>query len=151
MGGAASDEPTGPTTPRYGPDVCAAGFASAADTGESGSTGDAVTDAVEAIDGAAAREEREALLPHDGEGSEGRGEDEARDLTQEFFRRVLAADGFAHALKRYEANRLPRASEIQQTSSKNTWMRNATDPTWVYGYDVWTAPLIDSASATATK
>jgi salicylate hydroxylase/6-hydroxynicotinate 3-monooxygenase len=52
------------------------------------------------------------------------------------------ADGMAQALRRYEANRLPRTAEIQQTSSKNTWMRNATDPTWVYGYDVWNAPLV---------
>lgn len=52
-------------------------------------------------------------------------------------------DGVAQAFRRYEANRLPRTAEIQQTSSKNTWMRSATDPTWVYGYDVWTAPLID--------
>jgi salicylate hydroxylase/6-hydroxynicotinate 3-monooxygenase len=54
------------------------------------------------------------------------------------------ADGIARAFKCYEANRLPRSTEIQQTSSKNTWMRNATDPTWVYGYDVWSVPLIDS-------
>jgi salicylate hydroxylase/6-hydroxynicotinate 3-monooxygenase len=54
------------------------------------------------------------------------------------------ADGIAQALRRYEANRLPRTAEIQQTSSKNTWMRNATDPTWVYGYDVWTVPLVDA-------
>ena len=54
------------------------------------------------------------------------------------------ADGVVQALRRYEANRLPRTAEIQQTSSKNTWMRNATDPTWVYGYDVWTVPLVDA-------
>lgn len=59
------------------------------------------------------------------------------------------ADGIAHAFRRYEANRLPRTAEIQQTSSKNTWMRSATDPTWVYGYDVWSAPLIDPQSASA--
>jgi salicylate hydroxylase/6-hydroxynicotinate 3-monooxygenase len=53
------------------------------------------------------------------------------------------ADGIEHAFKRYEANRLPRTADIQQTSSKNTWMRNATDPTWVYGYDVWNVPLVD--------
>jgi len=46
------------------------------------------------------------------------------------------------ALCRYEANRKPRASEIQGTSSKNTWMRNATDPGWVYGYDAWTAEMV---------
>ena len=54
------------------------------------------------------------------------------------------ADGVVQALRRYEANRLPRTAKIQQTSSKNTWMRNATDPTWVYGYDVWTVPLVDA-------
>ena len=53
-------------------------------------------------------------------------------------------DGVVQAFRRYEANRLPRTSEIQQTSSKNTWMRSATDPSWVYGYDVWTAPLVDA-------
>jgi salicylate hydroxylase/6-hydroxynicotinate 3-monooxygenase len=57
------------------------------------------------------------------------------------------ADGIAHAFKRYEANRLPRTAEIQQTSSKNTWMRTATDPTWVYGYDVWSTPLIEPRTA----
>lgn len=50
-------------------------------------------------------------------------------------------DGIVRAFQKYELNRLPRASEIQQTSSKNTWMRTATDPGWVYGYDVWSAPL----------
>jgi salicylate hydroxylase/6-hydroxynicotinate 3-monooxygenase len=41
----------------------------------------------------------------------------------------------------YEATRKPRASAIQTGSSQNTWLRNATDPSWVYGYDAWTAPL----------
>lgn len=54
------------------------------------------------------------------------------------------ADGIPRAFQRYEANRLPRTAEIQQASSKNTWMRNATDPTWVYGYDVWSIPLVDA-------
>ena len=53
------------------------------------------------------------------------------------------ADGVVQAFRRYEANRLPRTAEIQQTSSKNTWMRDATDPTWVYGYDVWTTPMVE--------
>ena len=55
----------------------------------------------------------------------------------------VSVDGVAQAFLRYEANRLPRTAQIQQTSSKNTWMHSATDPTWVYGYDVWTAPLVD--------
>jgi 2-polyprenyl-6-methoxyphenol hydroxylase-like FAD-dependent oxidoreductase len=61
----------------------------------------------------------------------------------------INADGVVQALRRYQANRLPRTSEIQQTSSKNTWMRSATDPSWVYGYDVWTAPLVDPDRAAA--
>ena len=53
-------------------------------------------------------------------------------------------DAVASALRRYEATRKPRASEIQGSSRKNTWMRNTTDPTWVYGYDAWTTPLADA-------
>ena len=59
------------------------------------------------------------------------------------------ADGIAPALKRYEVNRLPRTAEIQQTSAKNTWMRSATDPTWVYGYNAWSVPLVDSETVQA--
>ncbi len=61
----------------------------------------------------------------------------------------VSVDGVVQALRCYQANRLPRTAEIQQTSSKNTWMRSATDPTWVYGYDVWTAPLVDPDRAAA--
>lgn len=50
-------------------------------------------------------------------------------------------DGIDRALMSYEATRKPRASEIQGTSSQNTWMRQSTDPGWVYGYDAWKAPL----------
>ena len=53
------------------------------------------------------------------------------------------ADGVATALRRYEATRKARASEIQGSSRKNTWMRRQTDPTWVYGYNAWTTPLAD--------
>ena len=40
-----------------------------------------------------------------------------------------------------QAVRKPRASAIQGTSRENTWMRQATDPMWVYGHDVWQEPL----------
>ena len=53
--------------------------------------------------------------------------------------------GVSHALRRFEATRKPRTSEIQGSSRKNTWMRQETDPTWVYGYDAWTTPLADLA------
>ena len=45
------------------------------------------------------------------------------------------------AFRRYETVRRARTSRIQGTSQQNTWMRQATDPDWVYGYDAWTAPL----------
>jgi salicylate hydroxylase/6-hydroxynicotinate 3-monooxygenase len=61
----------------------------------------------------------------------------------------IDADGIAAAFRRYQANRLPRTAEIQQASSRNTWMRNATDPTWVYGYDAWSVPLLDAEPASA--
>jgi 2-polyprenyl-6-methoxyphenol hydroxylase-like FAD-dependent oxidoreductase len=51
------------------------------------------------------------------------------------------ADGLSEAFELYEATRKPRASAIQTTSSTNTWLRDATDPGWVYGYDAMTAPL----------
>jgi salicylate hydroxylase/6-hydroxynicotinate 3-monooxygenase len=41
----------------------------------------------------------------------------------------------------YAATRKPRTSLVQAGSSANTWMRNATDPDWLYGYDAWTAPI----------
>ncbi len=53
--------------------------------------------------------------------------------------------GIAQAFRRYEANRLPRTTEIQQASAKNNWLRSATDPTWVYGYDALSVPLAEPA------
>ena len=58
------------------------------------------------------------------------------------------AGGLQQAFALYEATRKPRASAIQTNSSTNTWLRDATDPGWVYGYDACTAPL-GAAPATA--
>ena len=49
------------------------------------------------------------------------------------------------AFARFEAARRERTARIQGTSSQNTFMRQPTDPDWVYGYDAWTAPLPESA------
>ena len=49
--------------------------------------------------------------------------------------------GIEQAFHIYEATRLPRCSDVQAGSSANNWMRNATNPDWLYGYDAWTAPL----------
>ena len=54
---------------------------------------------------------------------------------------VDAVDDIADAFRLYEATRKPRASMVQTGSSANTWMRNATNPDWLYGYDAWSAPL----------
>jgi 2-polyprenyl-6-methoxyphenol hydroxylase-like FAD-dependent oxidoreductase len=51
------------------------------------------------------------------------------------------AEGLSEAFALYEATRKPRASAIQTNSSTNTWLRDSTDPGWVYGYDAMTAPL----------
>jgi len=52
-----------------------------------------------------------------------------------------APDNIPGAFYRYETVRRERTSQIQGTSQQNTWMRQATDPAWVYGYDAWTTPL----------
>lgn len=50
-------------------------------------------------------------------------------------------DGLEQAFRRYEMTRMPRAAEIQRVASANTFNRGRTDPSWVYGYDAWEAPL----------
>lgn len=53
----------------------------------------------------------------------------------------IDSNGVAAAFKRYEATRKPRTSQIQSQSSKNTWLKGETDPSWVYGYDARSAAL----------
>jgi salicylate hydroxylase/6-hydroxynicotinate 3-monooxygenase len=55
----------------------------------------------------------------------------------------IGRDAVSAAFKRYEATRKPRTSRIQLQSSKNTWLKGETDPSWVYGYDARTALLED--------
>lgn len=45
------------------------------------------------------------------------------------------------AFERYRFNRIDRTAAIQKESQKNTWMKYEMDPGWVYGYDVFAAPL----------
>ena len=62
--------------------------------------------------------------------------------------RCLAEIGdVAEAFRVYEATRKERASAVQTASSANTWMRNATNPDWLYGYDAWRTPLVEAAHA----
>jgi 6-hydroxynicotinate 3-monooxygenase len=50
------------------------------------------------------------------------------------------------AFRRFEATRKPRTSRVQLRSRTNTWLRDQTDPNWVYEYDAWTTPLTDTIS-----
>jgi salicylate hydroxylase/6-hydroxynicotinate 3-monooxygenase len=50
-------------------------------------------------------------------------------------------DGVADAFRHFEATRKPRTSRVQLSSRANTWLRDQTDPDWVYEYDAWTTPL----------
>jgi salicylate hydroxylase/6-hydroxynicotinate 3-monooxygenase len=45
------------------------------------------------------------------------------------------------AFELYELTRKPRTSAVQAGSSANTWMRDATNPDWLFGYDAWTVSL----------
>ncbi|MBO0714524.1 MAG: FAD-dependent monooxygenase [Acidimicrobiales bacterium] len=58
--------------------------------------------------------------------------------------RCMAAAGsgdLSAAFSRYETCRKPRTSAIQSGSRSNTWLREPTDPGWVYDYDAWRVPL----------
>ncbi|MBR0794342.1 FAD-dependent monooxygenase [Bradyrhizobium jicamae] len=56
-------------------------------------------------------------------------------------------DGVSDAFRRFEATRKPRTSRVQSSSRTNTWLKNPTDPDWVYGYDAWNAPIAEPAMA----
>ena len=49
------------------------------------------------------------------------------------------------ALDRFQTTRKARTAETQAVSHANTWMREATDPTWCYGYNAWETPLLAAA------
>ena len=43
--------------------------------------------------------------------------------------------------KLYEANRIARTSRVQHVSHDGEWLRQPSDPFWVFGYDVFNEPL----------
>ena len=65
-------------------------------------------------------------------------------------RAIDQADSFEAAFRFYETARKPRANAVQAGSSKNTWMRNETNPDWLYGYDASRVPLRSSLAADAS-
>jgi len=50
-------------------------------------------------------------------------------------------EGVANAFRRFEATRRERTTRVQETSRRNTWLREKTDTDWVYTYDAWSIPL----------
>jgi 6-hydroxynicotinate 3-monooxygenase len=54
---------------------------------------------------------------------------------------ILETNDHAAAFTLYEATRMPRVRKVQEISSENSFLRKATDPTWVYGYDAVGVPL----------
>ncbi|WP_142502461.1 FAD-dependent monooxygenase [Klebsiella sp. 2680] len=54
-------------------------------------------------------------------------------------------DDYSTAFRLYEVNRKERASRVQAVSNANTFLRTQEDPAWVYGYDVFNAPLKSEA------
>ena len=49
------------------------------------------------------------------------------------------------AFARFARARRERTARIQGTSQQNTFMRQPTNPDWVYGHDAWTEPLPEYA------
>jgi 6-hydroxynicotinate 3-monooxygenase len=49
------------------------------------------------------------------------------------------------AFARFARARRERTARIQGTSQQNTFMRQPTNPDWVYGYDAWNEPLPEYA------
>src|SRR5215468_2213336 len=50
-------------------------------------------------------------------------------------------EGLADAFRRFEATRKERTTRVQETSRRNTWLKEKTDTDWVYAYDAWSVPL----------
>ena len=78
------------------------------------------------------------MKPHMGQGAAMAIEDAAM-LARCLCETDIADHSTAFAL--YEANRKERASRVQAVSNANTWLRAQEDPAWVFGYDVFQAPL----------
>lgn len=49
---------------------------------------------------------------------------------------------YEEAFKLYETNRTGRTARVQQVSHDNTWLRYDEDPSWCFGYDVFSVPLM---------
>lgn len=58
--------------------------------------------------------------------------------------RCLSESGpgrYEEAFRLYELNRIGRTARVQQVSHDNTWLRHEEDPSWCFGYDVFSVPI----------
>ena len=62
---------------------------------------------------------------------------------------IAEFDDIAEAFKTYEATRLQRTARVQLTSRQNTWGKQSSDPSWVYGYNALETPLARPERAAA--
>ena len=83
------------------------------------------------------------MKPHMGQGA-GMAIEDAAVLV-----RCLEAhpDDHVTAFKRYEVNRQERTAKVQRISYANTWLKYEEDPTWCFGYNATTVPLIPASGA----
>ncbi|KGD72058.1 6-hydroxynicotinate 3-monooxygenase [Tatumella morbirosei] len=78
------------------------------------------------------------MKPHMAQGA-GMAIEDAAMLT-----RCLQLEGlenYSSAFRLYELNRKDRATRVQSVSNANSFLKSQEDPSWVYGYDVYAAPI----------
>lgn len=61
----------------------------------------------------------------------------------------VGVSNYSDAFALYEANRAERASKVQRISHENTWLRTNEDPSWCFGYDVFSVPLVSPTKKAA--
>ena len=61
--------------------------------------------------------------------------------------RALEEHGRDHsaAFESFQSSRWGRTSEVQSQSGANAFGLTDSDPSWLYGYDAWQAPLSNGA------
>ncbi len=85
------------------------------------------------------------MKPHMGQGA-GMAMEDAAVLA----RCIAAAGGdYAGAFELYRASRIERVNRVQKLSNINIWLRYPSDPTWCWGYDALTAPLMSASGVVA--
>ena len=58
----------------------------------------------------------------------------------------MGAENYEIAFQHYEASRIERTSRVQKESHDNVWLRYEQDPSWCFGYNVWSDPIRSSKS-----